>query len=69
MKIGAFDTADQVCVVAEIGNNHEGSFEVAKQMVRAAADCGVDAVKFQTFRTALFANPNDSLRKRASEPY
>ena len=62
MKIGAFDTAGQVCVVAEIGNNHEGSFEVAKQMVRAAADCGVDAVKFQTFRTALFANPSDSAR-------
>ena len=62
MKIGAFDTADQVCVVAEIGNNHEGSFEVAKRMVRVAADCGVDAVKFQTFRTALFANPNDSVR-------
>ena len=62
MKIGAFDTADRVCVVAEVGNNHEGSFEVAKQMVRAAAECGVDAVKFQTFKTEHYVSRSDSAR-------
>lgn len=35
-------------VVAEIGCNHRGEFETAKEMIRIAAGvCGVDAVKFQ----------------------
>jgi N-acetylneuraminate synthase len=36
-----------VLVVAEIGVNANGSVETAKQMIRAAKDCGCDAVKFQ----------------------
>lgn len=35
-------------VIAEIGINHEGSIEVAKQMVDAAARAGVEVVKHQT---------------------
>ena len=35
-------------IIAEIGNTHEGSVGLAKQFIKAAADCGVDAVKFQT---------------------
>lgn len=35
-------------VIAEIGNNHQGDVEVAKEMFRVAADCGADAVKLQT---------------------
>lgn len=35
-------------VIAEIGINHEGSLEVAKQMVDAAKDAGVEVVKHQT---------------------
>lgn len=34
-------------VIAEIGHNHQGSVERAKELIAAAADCGVDAVKFQ----------------------
>ena len=34
-------------VIAEIGHNHQGDVEKAKQLIRAASDCGVDAVKFQ----------------------
>jgi N,N'-diacetyllegionaminate synthase len=37
-----------VYIVAEIGNTHEGSVGLAKQFIKAAAECGVDAVKFQT---------------------
>ncbi|MCL6446062.1 MAG: N-acetylneuraminate synthase [Alicyclobacillus sp.] len=37
-------------VVAEIGVNHNGSLDLAKQLVDAAASAGADAVKFQTFR-------------------
>lgn len=34
-------------VVAEVGNNHQGELELAAQLVRRAAEAGVDAVKFQ----------------------
>ena len=30
-------------VIAEIGHNHQGSLDTARQMFRAAKDCGVDA--------------------------
>lgn len=37
-------------IVAEIGCNHNGSKELAYKMVTKAKECGVDAVKFQTFK-------------------
>jgi N-acetylneuraminate synthase len=36
--------------VAELGCNHGGQPELARRMVDAAKQCGVDAVKFQTFQ-------------------
>lgn len=48
MKIGDFDLARRVFIVAEIGNNHEGDFALAQKMIRSAAKAGADAVKFQT---------------------
>ncbi len=42
-----------VYIIAEIGSNHNGDIELAKEMVRAAAATGVDAVKFQTFKANL----------------
>ena len=38
----------QPLVIAEIGINHEGSLQVAKQMVDAAKKAGVEVVKHQT---------------------
>lgn len=35
-------------VIAEIGINHEGSIEVAKEMVRAAKSAGAEVIKHQT---------------------
>ncbi len=35
-------------IIAEIGNTHEGSVGLAKQFIKSAKDCGVDAVKLQT---------------------
>ena len=49
MKIGQKDIDKKVFIIAEIGNNHEGNFELAKEMISKAAKAGVDAVKFQTF--------------------
>src|SRR3954469_17611685 len=49
-------------IVAEIGNNHEGDPSVALDLVHRAAECGVDAVKFQTFRTEQFVRPADAAR-------
>ena len=40
---------NRVQIIAEAGVNHNGSLDVAKQLVEAAAESGVDAVKFQTF--------------------
>ncbi|GAA2198593.1 N-acetylneuraminate synthase family protein [Sinomonas flava] len=34
-------------VIAEIGNNHNGSVDLAKRLVDLAAEAGADAVKFQ----------------------
>ena len=41
----------KIYLVAEIGCNHNGDKELAKKMVLAAKNCGVDAVKFQTFHS------------------
>ena len=34
-------------IVSEIGINHNGDLEIAKQLIDAAVKAGVDAVKFQ----------------------
>ena len=36
-----------IFLIAEIGINHNGSLELAKQIIEAASDAGFDAVKFQ----------------------
>lgn len=43
----------KVFIVAEIGCNHNGDPKLAKKMVDVAKECGVDAVKFQTFKADL----------------
>ena len=48
MLIGPVDLDREVLVVAEIGNNHEGSFARAEEMIGRAAEAGAQAVKFQT---------------------
>ena len=42
--------------IAEIGVNHEGSMQKAKQMIREARNGGADAVKFQTYKADLIAS-------------
>lgn len=38
-------------IIAEAGVNHNGSMSMAKQLIDAAKDCGVDYVKFQTTKS------------------
>nr|HPL30818.1 N-acetylneuraminate synthase [Anaerolineae bacterium] len=41
-------TDDGDCyVIAEIGHNHQGDLQKARQMFRAAKECGASAVKLQ----------------------
>lgn len=39
-----------VCIIAEVGVNHNGDFLLAKKLIDMAKDCGADVVKFQTFK-------------------
>ncbi len=47
-----------VFIIAEAGVNHNGSVELAKQLIDVASDAGVDAVKFQTFKTENLVSKN-----------
>jgi N,N'-diacetyllegionaminate synthase len=51
-----FSKLKRTWIIAEIGVNHEGDVNVAADLIRKAADCGVDAVKFQTFRAEHYVS-------------
>lgn len=42
-------------IIAEAGVNHNGSLDLAKRMVDAACEAGVDYIKFQTFHAHSLA--------------
>jgi len=48
------DEVSPCYIIAEIGLNHNGNLGLAVESIEAAAACGVDAVKFQNFRTEDF---------------
>jgi N-acetylneuraminate synthase/sialic acid synthase len=53
-------------VIAEIGHNHQGKLETAKEMFKVAKECGADAVKLQKrdnrslFTKAGYTRPYDN---------
>ena len=49
---------NRVIVIAEAGVNHNGSLELAKELVRKAVDAGVDYIKFQTFKAEKCVSKN-----------
>ena len=55
-------------IVAEIGINHNGSIEIAKKLIDAAALAGCDAVKFQK-RTVDVVYTADELAKPRENPF
>jgi N,N'-diacetyllegionaminate synthase len=62
MKLFGKDLTADVAFVAEIGVNHEGSFEAARTLVRQAAAAGADAIKLQTYTPERFASADDPER-------
>ncbi|WP_318432651.1 N-acetylneuraminate synthase [Photobacterium leiognathi] len=44
---------NKIFIIAEAGVNHNGDINLAKKLIDAAATAGVDAVKFQTWKTEL----------------
>ena len=56
---------DSACyVIAEIGHNHQGDFELCKKMFSSAAECGAHAVKLQK------RSPRDLFTQKAFDtPY
>jgi N-acetylneuraminate synthase len=57
-----------VYVVAEIGINHNGDLEAAKQLIDAAVHAGVDAVKFQK-RTPELSVPSEQRGQMRDTPW
>ncbi|MDD5530153.1 MAG: N-acetylneuraminate synthase [bacterium] len=50
------DNIPHCFIIAEAGVNHNGSIKTAKEMIDVAVEAGVDAVKFQTFKTELLVS-------------
>jgi len=48
----------KVFIIAEAGVNHNGSIELAKQLIDVASQSGADAVKFQTFKAKNLVSKN-----------
>jgi N-acetylneuraminate synthase len=55
-------------IIAEIGINHNGDLNIAKQMIDAAVHARVDAVKFQK-RTPAIATPPDQQKQMRETPW
>jgi N-acetylneuraminate synthase len=54
-------------IIAEIGVNHGGNLQVAKEMIRSAAEAGSDAVKFQLYKAEKIASFHYSKRYWSKE--
>ena len=48
----------KVYIIAEAGVNHNGDIILAKKLIDVAVESGVDAVKFQTFKTENLVSIN-----------
>jgi N-acetylneuraminate synthase len=55
-------------IIAEVGINHNGSVQVAKDLIKAAHDAGVDAVKFQK-RTPELCVPDHQKDQMRDTPW
>lgn len=51
-------------VIAEIGANHNGDMELAKQMIEEAKACGCDAIKFQSWTPESLVSEEEYARNQ-----
>lgn len=56
-----------VFIIAEVGINHNGDVEIAKNMIKEARKAGVNCVKFQTFNAEEFISDSRQLYKYKSQ--
>ncbi len=72
IKIKNHNLSKNPFIVAEIGNNHQGSIKLAMELIKAAKDSGATAVKFQKrFNKELYTknfydSPYDHVNSYAS---
>ncbi len=63
MSLGVF-------IIAEAGVNHNGDYETALKLVDKAIECGVDCIKFQTFKAHNLVSasaPKAEYQKRTTD--
>lgn len=66
-----FCDVSRAYLIAEIGVNHNGDVDLAKQMIDAAKEAGADAVKFQTFSADSLVSletPKANYQKNTTSP-
>jgi len=56
-----------VFIIAEAGVNHNGDINLAKKLIDVAVEAGVDAVKFQTWKTEKLVTKNAEIAKYQKE--
>lgn len=62
--------SDRVYIIGEIGVNHNGNINIAKQLIKEAKEAGVDAVKFQSFnpeKTKIKSTPYAAYQEQNSK--
>jgi N-acetylneuraminate synthase len=66
MKIGSYEIGHDstVFLVAEVGINHNGDINIAKQLIAAAKECGYNAVKFQKRTIDVVYTPQELAKPR-----
>lgn len=60
LEISPWKGSSGPLLIAEIGGNHEGDFEVAKAMAESAISSGADCVKFQLYSGDTLVSPVES---------